>query len=245
MPESDLATLTAADKNAAGTKPETPEKKTAAQRAAEATNRRTAEAHAARLKNDPSRQSPTAPANVELVSVDVVEGARHDGLDSISADATLHPETARATEASALAEDIERIRKLRIGWSSGLMQKLALPVRRGYKRHWFNDSGNRIEDAKASGWSTIKGSDGQPIKRIVGSARSGQPLAAYAMEIPEVFWLEDLAAKNKVAEDQLDTVRGKPFQVPPGMAKRSDAGKFYSPNESVVGIESRVGAPTT
>lgn len=166
-----------------------------------------------------------------------------DAGDGVTADAELHPTVALAEEVD-LASEVQRIRTARVQWGAGLQQKLALPIRRGYHRHWFNDSGNRIEDAKSSGWASIKGSDGKPIERVVGTARSGQPLKAFAMELPEVLWLEDLDAKNKIAEDQIEQVRTKPFRAPPGVAQKSDAGKFYSVDDSSGPVGVRIGSRT-
>lgn len=146
-----------------------------------------------------------------------------------------------AAEATELAEQISTIRARRRVWASGLQQKLALPKRRGYHRHWFNDVGTRIDDAKASGWAHVKGHDGTPIMRVVGSARSGQPLVAYAMELPEVIWQEDLDRKNAEAEAVLESTRRNPFKSPPGMAQPQDARKFYSPVEEREPLDIRKG----
>ncbi len=191
-------------------------------------------------------------AAAEQAEQDAVERARNraqtaaSALDieagGASADAALHPEIVALAEEVDLAAKIDEIRRSRQQWGSGLQQKLALPKRRGYHRHWFNDSGNRIEDAKSSGWSPIKGSDGKPIERVVGTARSGQPLRAFAMELPEAIWLEDLDAKNKLAEDQIEQVRTKPFRAPPGAAQKSDAGKFYSVDETAGPVGVRIGS---
>jgi hypothetical protein len=193
---------------------------TPAEKAAAETNRLNAEQRAARAK---TRNS----------ALDIDGGA--------TADPELHPTVALAEEID-LATAVQEIRAKRQAWGAGLQQKLALPIRRGYHRHWFNDSGNRIEDAKSSGWAHIKGSDGKPIERVVGTARSGQPLKAFAMELPEVLWLEDLDAKNKVAEDQIEQVRTKPFRAPPGAAQRSDAGKFYSVDDAAGPVGVRIGS---
>lgn len=138
------------------------------------------------------------------------------------------------TDPAVLAEEIARIRAFRKPLGA-FSQKLALPVRSGYHRHWFNDTAGRIEEATNNGWAHVKGSDGKPICRCVGSGRDKGALYAYAMEIPEVFWLEDMAAKNKAATDKMEGLKASPFQSKPGQAKASDSGKFYDPVEAPSG----------
>lgn len=129
-----------------------------------------------------------------------------------------------------LDSDIARIRSMRrpIGEFS---QKLALPKRSGYHTHWFNDEGGRIDAALDAGWAHRKTPDGKPIKRAVGTGRDKGVLFAYAMDIPEVFWLEDMAARHKVAQGMTDGLKANPFPAKAGSTEKSDHGKFYSPNE--------------
>ena len=129
-----------------------------------------------------------------------------------------------------LEEAIARIKKIRKPLGA-FSQKLALPERRGYHRHWFNDVAGRIEEANANGWAHVKDKDGRNISRCVGSGRDKAAMYAYAMEIPEVFWLEDLAARNRAASEKMDALRAAPFRAAPGTAKASDKGKFYDPSE--------------
>lgn len=133
-------------------------------------------------------------------------------------------------DGDTLESEIERIRKVRKPFGS-LSQKLALPKRPGYHRHWFNDTAGRIDEAKASGWEHIKGETGQSIKRVVGSGRDNGALYAFAMELPEVFWEEDQDALHKAAQDKIDQIKESPFRSRPGEAKAADKGKFYSPQE--------------
>lgn len=129
-----------------------------------------------------------------------------------------------------LEADIARIRAMSrpLGVQ---VQKLALPKRPGYHTHWFNDEGGRIDAALNSGWTNRKGSDGKPLKRPVGFGRDKGVLHAFAMDIPEVFWLQDMDARNQLAADKMDSLKASPFQSKPGQSERSDAGKFYSPVE--------------
>lgn len=153
-------------------------------------------------------------ADVEVVERAAAEQADEDG-DS--------PES--------LAETIERIRRTRrpVG---GFLQKLALPLRRGYHRHWFNDVAGRIDDAKANGWAHVKGTDGQPVARCVGSGRDRGALYAFAMELPDVFMQEDMDARHAAATAKIDALKAGPFRSPSGTAQASDKDKFYSPTEA-------------
>lgn len=131
---------------------------------------------------------------------------------------------------SSLASDIARIRKIRKPFGA-FTQKLALPERAGYHRHWFNDVAGRIDEAKASGWEHVKDQEGKPIKRVVGSGRDKGALYAFAMELPSVFWEEDQKAKHDEAQSKIDEIKKSPFRAAAGQAKKSDGGKFYSPQE--------------
>lgn len=149
--------------------------------------------------------------------------------DGLSADASLS-EHGRDQDPDSLASDIARIRKIRKPFGA-FAQKLALPIRPGYHRHWFNDVAGRVDEAKASGWEHVAGPDKKPIKRVVGSGRDNGALFAFAMELPSVFWEEDQKARNDAAQEKIDSIKKSPFRSAPGQAKPSDTGKFYSPQE--------------
>lgn len=156
-----------------------------------------------------------------------------------------NPETApvvepvQMTERDKYSADVERVRKLRkprIGFGS-FQQKLALDKRPGYHRHWFNDTPGRIDEAKASGWTHVEDSDKRPVKRIVGQGRDRGGLLAYAMELPEVFWEEDMASQAELARRPLDAIKGNPVPAKPGQSKPEDNSKFYSPREQILDIQ--------
>lgn len=133
-----------------------------------------------------------------------------------------------------LAAEIARIRKIRrpIG---AYAQKLALPARQGYHRHWFNDVAGRIDEATANGWTHVLGADKKPIARCVGTGRDKGAMYAFAMEIPEIFWLEDQAARHQAASDRIEGLKKAPFRAEAGTAKPADRGKFYDPSEHEAG----------
>lgn len=165
--------------------------------------------------------------------------AHHDGV-ALERGGTADVEVVGrlAAEASdggeTLAQAIERIRSTRKPLGAYSL-KLALPQRAGYHRHWFNDVAGRIGEAQASGYAHIPDKDGKPICRAVGTGRDRGVQYAFAMEIPYVFYAEDMAAKHQVASDQLDALKKSPFRAPSGGAEKSDAGKFYDPVESAAG----------
>lgn len=152
--------------------------------------------------------------------------------DGGSIDVTLHPDY--QPDAPDMTSEIARIRKMRHPLGA-FTQKLALEARRGYHRHWFNDVPGRLSDALNNGWAHIKGPEGQPIKRVVGAGKDNGALFAYAMEIPEVFWLEDMAARHKDAAQRVEALKASPFRAPAGTAKAADRGKFYDPSEHDAG----------
>ena len=142
---------------------------------------------------------------------------------------------AQPQENESLEDAIKRIASLRDKtrqeWGQ-FLQKLALPVRAGYHRHWFNDVAGRIDEAKASGWAHVKNPrDGTPHKRAVGTGRDNNVLYAYAMEIPEVFWQQEMDARHALAKAKVDGIKKKIASAVPGQAQASDQKKFYSPVE--------------
>jgi hypothetical protein len=147
---------------------------------------------------------------------------------------------AQPQENESLEDAIKRIAalrdKTRQEWGQ-FLQKLALPVRPGYHRHWFNDVAGRIEEAKASGWAHVKNPrDGTPHKRAVGTGRDNNVLYAYAMEIPDVFWQQEMDARHAIAKEKIEGIKKKPVRAEPGQAQASDQGKFYSPSEEMISV---------
>ena len=150
--------------------------------------------------------------------------------EGLTADHALAP-NAEPQDGETLEQAIARVRAVRSPFGV-TTQKLALPVRPGYHRHWFNDVAGRIDEATTSGWAHVKDQKtGQPMKRTVGSGRDGGALIAFAMELPEVFWQEEMDARHKRAAEQIDAIKKRPFAAKPGQAQASDKGKFYDPTE--------------
>lgn len=178
--------------------------------------------------NQSAARAPRAPQpEIEPVKIDVaIEGVTGDA--EIALNATAH-------EGETLEQTIARIRQIRQPFGA-MSQKLALPTRSGYHRHWFNDTAGRVDEASASGWAHISNPrDGNPLKRVVGSGRDNGALYAYAMEIPSVFWDEMMDDRHERAQAKIDSIKKNPFAAKAGQAKPSDRGKFYDPHEETGG----------
>lgn len=80
-----------------------------------------------------------------------------------------------------------------------MRQKLDNSQRAGFHRHWFNDDDKgRLQDALDAGYVHVKGHDGKPMSKVVGTKAQGGPLVSYRMEVPLEFWQQDQA--EKIAE---------------------------------------------
>lgn len=140
-------------------------------------------------------------------------------------------------DASAARRQAEDIRRKRTRPFGSMTQKLALPERPYYKRHWFNDTPGRVQMARESGWTHVRDGD-EPIKRVVGSGRDGGALNAYAMEIPKEIYEEEAAARHAMAQAKVDEFKRNPFRAQAGAAQQSDVGKFYSPEADPLTVKS-------
>ena len=149
---------------------------------------------------------------------------------SADVDVAEHMAAEQTDTPEQLAAEIARIRAFRKPLGA-MSQKLALPVRPGYHRHWFNDVAGRISEAEANGWAFVKGSDNKPMSRCVGTGRDKGAQYAFAMELPLVFWQEDQDAKNRLASEKIDSLKTQIARAPSGKAERADKGKFYDPHE--------------
>ncbi len=166
-----------------------------------------------------------------------------DTLDietDVSADVTLAPTFAEApdavTDPEGYAKYVHSLRQTRKPFGS-MAQKLALPARQGYKRHWFNDVGGRVQEYKDAGWThVLDPQTRQPVKRTVGSGRDNRALMAYAMELPSVLWDEVQQLQFNEASAKMEDVKRSPVRAPAGLAQASDKEKFYSPRDEIVSV---------
>jgi hypothetical protein len=158
----------------------------------------------------------------------------HPDEPGLTADVEFALQGIPADERDAYLKEIQRIAKMRKSPFGSMSQKLALPVRPGYHRHWFNDVAGRIEEAEQNGWTKIKDKTGKIVRRVVGSGRDGGALWAFAMELPAIFFEREMKARSQAAQARMDEVQKNPIRAPAGQAQPSDRGKFYSPREEVI-----------
>lgn len=143
------------------------------------------------------------------------------------------------SDVEAYAKYVAELRQKRKPYGAQI-QKLALPQRSGYKRHWFNDVGGRVQEYLDCGWTPVMDAKGSPVMRTVGSGRDNSPMKAYAMEIPSVFWEEVQQTIFDQAKAKMDDIKSAPIRSPQGAAKSSDKDKFYSPREEVISVTQTV-----
>jgi len=109
-------------------------------------------------------------------------------------------------------------------------QRLGAEERRGFHRHWFNDSPGRIDAAKAGGYEHVTDENGEPRRARVGVAPDGEVQMGYLMEIPQKFYDEDQRAKHKSVDEFEDALkRGAPALEGQGQAD----GKLYAKHSSI------------
>lgn len=179
-------------------------------------------------KNTPDQGSESA--------LSVAAAAANDPeLPPLTADATLLVDPGENFDMEAYQREVERIRKTR-KTPGAFSQKLALEQRRGYKRHWFNDTPGRIEEKLREGWAHVKDREGRVVKRVVGGGRNNAELIGFAMEIPVLIWEEVQASYHREAQARIDDIRKNPVRAPSGTTHKSDQNKFYSPREEMVRI---------
>jgi len=96
------------------------------------------------------------------------------------------------------------------------VQKLALPPRAGFHRHWFNDTPGRIEDTYRAGYTHIKDSQGRNMTRIVGTREMGGGQQGFAMEIRLEWHLEYQAIKQQRLDEEDRVIQRGAHKVEPG-----------------------------
>lgn len=117
--------------------------------------------------------------------------------------------------------------------------KLSAPKRKGYHRHWFNDVLDRLQEAKAAGYTHVcKENTAIPMSRVVGAAKGGGPLTAYLMECPEEWFRQDYAAQQAVVDEIDAAIRG-------GTVATKEGDERYVPPRGIAVTEEtrRIAAP--
>lgn len=117
-------------------------------------------------------------------------------------------------------------------------QKLDNSERPGFHRHWFNDKGNRIEDALAAGYTFVNDRHGKKMSHVVGVAEHGGGITAYRMEIPLDWYDEDQRKKVAIDEAKMNQIKhGVVAGVIPG-----EDGAYRPVNKSgTIGADIRIG----
>lgn len=116
-------------------------------------------------------------------------------------------------------------------------QKLAYTPRPGFHRHWANDVPGRLQDLEERGYAFVKGDDGQPVSRTVGTREGGGGMTGFLMEIPEKWYQEDKAAMHAEIDGVEAAIRRG---APPGGVE-TGKGDFYEPEEHPIRMETSAG----
>lgn len=143
------------------------------------------------------------------------------------------PSNAEIAARESRAETTRRERRRRADTGETRDLKLHVPdhlKKDGYTYRWVNDTaGGRVAALEAEDWDVVKNAaiegekEGLPVKRIVGTNESGQPLYSYLMEKPEEWHKED--------RNRNETPRKEQEQA---MLRGPSASAGLSPNEAYV-----------
>lgn len=92
--------------------------------------------------------------------------------------------------------------------------KMAVDPIKGFHQHWFNDDGDRVQQAVEAGYEFVTTGEGdREVNRTkrVGVKEDGTPLNAVLMKIKDEWHQEDQAEKAKEADLIDEAIRaGKP-----------------------------------
>jgi hypothetical protein len=104
----------------------------------------------------------------------------------------------------------ERTKKLMQGLNKSLFD---VPQKKGWKRHFFNDSGTRIQTYLDLGWRHVEIKDadekkyynfhvkGNRVNIRAGMKKDGTDLIAYLLEIPEQIFDENKQIKDEIRKE--------------------------------------------
>lgn len=145
-----------------------------------------------------------------LAPLDAAEVPVFDTIEDLSAPVLLTDPADRAARAAKRRKD-KRAEREGLGGYAG--QKMLAHKRRGYHRHWFNDTGNKIEEMLDRGYDFVLDKDASINNDDLGTRKSlqvsinGPPVTAYLMEIPEKDYLEDQQRKEQVIQGTEQSIR--------------------------------------
>jgi len=103
--------------------------------------------------------------------------------------------------------------------------KLAYPERKGFHRHWFNETTGRIQRAQEAGYEHVI-AEGKPVQKVVGTAEGGGALNAFLMEIPQEWYDEDMAAQQREIDDKEKAIKR-------GELEGQDGDNRYVPSQGI------------
>lgn len=129
--------------------------------------------------------------------------------------AKIAPEPPAAVEVVAAPREAVPLSKRRARASvGGFGTKLSAPPREGHKRRFVNDSGNRIAEMEALGYTLVEEpgvqsfDPGSRINRLAGTKDGGAPLKTYLMETPVALWEQgrrEMEEENAVVDRAIVT----------------------------------------
>jgi hypothetical protein len=114
-----------------------------------------------------------------------------------------HSDPVRSAEAAPRAAVAPSKRRPRAA-VGGFGTKLSAPARPGYQRRFVNDTGNRIAEMEALGYTLVEEpgvqsfDPGSRINRLAGTKDGGAPLKTYLMETPIELYQQ---GRNEMEEE--------------------------------------------
>lgn len=129
-------------------------------------------------------------------------------------------------------------RKARSGLGGYAGQRMLASQRKGFHRHWINDTGANLEEMLDRGYTFVKdetasiNSDSLDSNRSLQVSKNGPPLTAYLMEIPDKVYQEDQDAKEIDIQKSENQIRHAADAGGLGGERTADGESvLYNPNE--------------
>lgn len=116
---------------------------------------------------------------------------------------------------------------------STILLNLPTPQRKGFVRQWVIDKEQRIFLARD--WKFVKGEDGQPMRQVMNHRTKDPEYGSY-MEIPEIYFQENLDGDDQIRKDLIERrIKNKDIEHETAEGSESgagkvDANKFYTPS---------------
>jgi hypothetical protein len=158
-------------------------------------------------------------------------------VEPSEAETAAEPPAAIDRRAAAMARR-KRVRDAQKSMGGHAGQKMTARNREGYHRHWINDDGTNLDEMMDKGYDFVHDenssieSDDEGSRKSLQVSKSGAPMRAYLMEIPQEAYLEDQAEKELEIQRTEDSIRSA--SAGGGIGGETDnAGKsvVYDPQE--------------